>query len=63
MSKTENGRPRPEHHLMSEITWYETRLRELGESSESAYEKALARSFEEALAARRARLTALRASP
>ena len=61
MSTPEAGHHRPEHHLISEIAWYETRLRELGESGESAYEKALARSFEEALAVRRARLTAIRA--
>jgi len=49
----------PEHRLMAEIAWYEARLRELGESAESAYEKALTRSFEQALATHRARLAAI----
>jgi hypothetical protein len=53
------GHPR-EHRLLAEIAWYESRLREIVNGGECAYEKALARSFEQALAGHRERLAALR---
>lgn len=61
MNDMHTGRRAPEHTLLAEIAWYEARLEELGDSAESAYEKALARSFEQALHAHRARLAELRA--
>jgi hypothetical protein len=60
MNNPHSGRQAPEHQLLAEIAWYEARLRELGSGAECAYEKALARSFEQALVAQRARLAALR---
>lgn len=63
MSMPHTGRPAPEQELIAEIAWYEARLQELGDSAECAYEKALARSFEQALHAHRARLAVIRAEP
>jgi hypothetical protein len=63
MNTTHTGHPAPEHQLIAEIAWYEARLRELGSGAECAYEKALARSFEQALEAQRARLAVLRGKP
>jgi len=60
MNTMHAGHIAPEHRLIAEIAWYEARLQELGNGAESAYEKALARSFEQALIAQRARLAALR---
>ncbi|MDH4133440.1 MAG: hypothetical protein OEV31_01495 [Gammaproteobacteria bacterium] len=42
--------------LHAEIAWHEMRLMEIGEGTECAYEMALARSFEQALATRRTHL-------
>lgn len=47
------------HDLIAEIAWLEGRLREIEDSAESAYEKALARSFEQAVNLRRAWLAAI----
>jgi hypothetical protein len=50
----------PEHDLLAEIAWFESRLREIGETGDCAYEKALARSYVQAVDQRRARLATLR---
>ncbi len=50
----------PEHDLLAEIAWFEARLSEIGETGDCAYEKALARSYVQAVDQRRARLAALR---
>jgi len=63
MNPAQNGHPAPEHKLIAEIAWYEARLDEIVNGGECAYEKALARSFEQTLAERRARLAALRRFP
>jgi hypothetical protein len=50
----------PEHDLLAEIAWFESRLRQIGETGDCAYEKALARSYVQAVNQRRARLATLR---
>lgn len=50
----------PELDLLAEIAWFESRLSEIGETGDCAYEKALARSYLQAVDQRRARLAALR---
>lgn len=50
----------PKHDLLVEIAWFESRLREIGDSGDCAYDKALARSYLQAVDERRARLAALR---
>ena len=50
----------PEHDLLAEIAWFESRLREIGDTGDCAYDKALARSYLQAVDQRRARLAALR---
>ena len=50
----------PEHDLLAEIAWFESRLGEIGETGDCAYDKALARSYLQAVDQRRARLAALR---
>lgn len=49
------------HDLLAEIAWLEGRLQEIEDSGECAYEKALARSFEQAVRQHRARLAVLQA--
>jgi hypothetical protein len=49
-----------EGQLLDEISWFETRLNEIGGNGDCAYEKALARSYEEAVSSHRKRLAALR---
>ena len=50
----------PEHDLLAEIAWFESRLREIGDIGDCAYDKALARSYLQAVDQRRERLAALR---
>lgn len=47
-----------EHQLVLEIVWFEIRLCEIGDG-ENAYEKGLARAYEEALSDHRVRLADL----
>jgi hypothetical protein len=54
------GRTLSENQLLDEITWFETRLNEIGGNGDCAYEKALARSYEQAVTSHRQRLAALR---
>lgn len=63
MNPAETGHPAREHKLIAEIAWYEARLDEIVNGGECAYEKALARSFEQTLAEHRARLAHLRHLP
>lgn len=51
-----------EHQLLADISRYEQRVLELNSGHDSACEKALIRSYEEALQFHRARLAALRAA-
>jgi hypothetical protein len=51
-----------ESELLAEIAWFESRLREIGHTGDCAYEKALARSYVQAVDQRRARLACLRQS-
>lgn len=55
-----NGRTLNEIQLLDEITWFESRLQEIGGNGDCAYEKALARSYELAVHSHRERLAALR---
>jgi len=48
-----------EGQLLDEITWFEGRLHEIG-GGDCAYEKALARSYEQAVSSHRERLASLR---
>jgi hypothetical protein len=45
--------------LLAEIAWFEKRLHETGDTGDCAYDKALARSYEQAIRLRRERLTLL----
>jgi hypothetical protein len=54
------GRTLNEHQLLDEISWFESRLQEIGGNGDCAYEKALARSYEMAVTSHRERLAALR---
>ena len=47
-----------EHQLVLEIAWFEIRLNEIGDG-ENAYEKGLARTYEETLSGHRVRLANL----
>ena len=49
-----------EDQLLDEISWFETRLKEIGGNGDCAYEKALARSYEQAVTSHRERLASLR---
>lgn len=49
-----------EGQLLDEISWFETRLNEIGGNGDCAYEKALARSYEQAVSSHRERLATLR---
>jgi hypothetical protein len=49
-----------EDQLLDEISWFETRLQEIGGNGDCAYEKALARSYEQAVTSHRERLASLR---
>ena len=49
-----------EDQLLDEISWFETRLNEIGGNGDCAYEKALARSYEQAVSSHRERLASLR---
>ena len=48
-----------EGQLLDEITWFEARLDAIGDIGDCAYEKALARSYEQAVSSHRARLASL----
>lgn len=60
-----NAQPAPsgllnrEHDLLADIFWLESRLQEI-DSGDCAYEKAMARSYEQTLHTRRASLAILR---
>lgn len=54
------GRTLNENQLLDEISWFETRLNEIGGNGDCAYEKALARSYEQAVSSHRERLATLR---
>jgi hypothetical protein len=54
------GRTLSENQLLDEISWFETRLQEIGGNGDCAYEKALARSYEQTVNSHRQRLAALR---
>ena len=58
-AQTAGARVLNEHQLIEEIAWFETRLSEIG-GGECAYEKGLARAYEEKLAGHRERLANLR---
>jgi hypothetical protein len=49
-----------EGQLLDEITWFESRLIEIGGNGDCAYEKALARSYEQVVSSHRERLAILR---
>ena len=46
--------------LQEEISWFEARLEAIGGNGDCAYEKALARSYEQTLSSHRTRLASLR---
>ena len=48
-----------EGQLLDEIAWFEGRLIEIGGNGDCAYEKALARSYEQAVSSHRERLATL----
>ncbi len=48
-----------EDQLLDEISWFEARLEAIGGNGDCAYEKALARSYEQAVSSHRARLASL----
>ena len=48
-----------EGQLLDEISWFEARLDVLGGNGDCAYEKALARSYEQVVASHRERLATL----
>ena len=54
------GRTLNENQLLDEISWFEARLDAIGGNGDCAYEKALARSYEQAVTSHRQRLAALR---
>ena len=49
-----------ESQLLDEIAWFEGRLQDIGGNGDCAYEKALARSYEQAVSSHRERLAGLR---
>jgi hypothetical protein len=49
-----------EGQLLDEISWFEARLNAIGGNGDCAYEKALARSYEQAVSSHRERLASLR---
>ena len=49
-----------EGQLLDEISWFEARLHAIGGNGDCAYEKALARSYEQAVTSHRERLAKLR---
>ena len=49
-----------EGQIREEISWCEARLDQIGGNGDCAYEKALARSYEQAVSSHRARLTSMR---
>ena len=49
-----------ESQLLDEISWFEARLHAVGGNDDCAYEKALARSYEQAVSSHRERLATLR---
>ena len=49
-----------EGQLLDEISWFEARLNAIGGNGDCAYEKALARSYEQAVSSHRKRLASLR---
>lgn len=55
-----SARTLSEDQLLDEISWFETRLNEIGGNGDCAYEKALARSYEQAVTSHRERLAKLR---
>jgi hypothetical protein len=54
------GRTLNEIQLLDEISWFEARLDAIGGNGDCAYEKALARSYEQTVTSHRQRLAALR---
>ena len=56
--QTTGARVLNENQLIEEISWFETRLSEIG-GGECAYEKGLARAYEEKLSGHRERLASL----
>lgn len=48
-----------EGQLLDEISWFEARLDAIGGNGDCAYEKALARSYEQAVSSHRERLASL----
>jgi hypothetical protein len=59
-ARQSGGRTLNENQLLDEISWFESRLQEIGGNGDCAYEKALARSYEQAVTSHRERLAALR---
>lgn len=64
LDKHQNTRPNgartlSEGQLLDEISWFEARLEAIGGTGDCAYEKALARSYEQAVSSHRARLASL----
>ena len=55
-----NTRTLSESQLLDEISWFEGRLHAIGGNGDCAYEKALARSYEQAVSSHRERLAGLR---
>ena len=53
------GRSLGKKQLLEEISWFEARLEAIGGNGDCAYEKALARSYEQAVAHHRERLAVL----
>ena len=51
-----------EGQLLEEIAWFESRLQAIGGNGDCAYEKALARSYEQAVANHRVRLAGLQSA-
>ena len=49
-----------EGQLLDEISWFEAHLEAIGGNGDCAYEKALARSYEQAVTSHRERLASLR---
>lgn len=64
IDKHQNEHPRyartlSESQLLDEISWFEARLNAIGGNGDCAYEKALARSYEQAVSSHRERLASL----
>jgi hypothetical protein len=60
ISQPSAGRTLDKTQLLNEISWFEARLDAIGGNGDCAYEKALARSYEQAITLHRERLAALR---